>query len=54
MRQRGLGITWCWELVYVEVAPWLAAVGVHGAGVWLPAPLVAAACVFVFGLFDWP
>ena len=22
MRQRGLGITWWWELVYVEVAPW--------------------------------
>ena len=66
MRQRGLAITWSWELVYVEVAPWAGAGPGPGAGAGgrrcarcrgvaahspSQPPLVAAARVCVFGLF---
>jgi hypothetical protein len=57
MRQRGLGITWWWELVYVEVAPWPgwrpSVCTVQGCG--CPLHLLRLrVCSFVFGLFDCP
>lgn len=43
MRQRGLGITWFGNWCTLKLHPGLAlaAVGVHGAGVWLPTHLVS-------------